>query len=750
VDQSIRDFVYGKNQTERVVSVEIDDSVATLYLDKGITQARNEFFCIHSDQTEDDMITLNGDLHYKFVKKFDNSKDFRKHVAMSKAREEDVYAIYNPKEAFMVKTGVTYYKGMKPSDLRVLSFDIETTGLDPKSCQVLMISTALRDESGSLSKILFSIDDYNSEKEMIYAFCNYVVANNPHVMVGHNILAFDLPFLKQRAGSLPLGVDKQAAQFATRPSLCRKDASQKYDYFNVLVRGREIVDTFHLAIKYDVAGNYRTYKLKDIVRQEGLERDDRSFVDASKMKKYFDERTSNPDQWQKVKDYAIHDVEDALKLFELMIPAYFYFCQSVPKTLQQIVSSGRSTGNQINSFLVRSYLSDKHSLPKASEVEHYEGATSFGNPGVYEYVGKVDVASLYPSIIREYKIYDKNKDPKGYFLRMVEFFTLERLNNKRLGKETGERYYKDLEQAQKIVINSAYGFMGAPGLNFNSPRCAADVTHRGRDILHKGLEWAESKGWRIVNADTDSFSFITGNRFPPGAFKEWIKELNTLYPEKIRWEDDGMYRSVIVIKTKNYIMKEALTGKVKIIGGALKATSKERALQKMIDEVIAMMLDGRKEDVLAFYESMVRECFKITKENIQDWVSKKTITKKLVISKRANETRVVDAYKRAKLSVQEGDKIFVYFSTDKMLSVIESFDGVYDVRKLIGKVYNTIKVFKTVLDMAQFKKYHNKREFEKLSKELQCASSSSDTRNRSTSSATSLQSASSASVSPTA
>ena len=145
------------------------------------------------------------------------------------------------------------------------------------------------------------------------------------------------------------------------------------------------------------------------------------------------------------------------------------------------------------------------------------------------------------------EIYNREKDPKGNFLTMVKHFTKERLANKKIGAETGDRYYKDLEQAQKIVINSAYGLLGTPGLNFNSMEDADKTTRIGREILTKGIEWAEGRGFQIVNVDTDSFSYTTGKKLAlvdekkakrnnveeVDEFDDHIKELNTLYRDGI-------------------------------------------------------------------------------------------------------------------------------------------------------------------------------------------------------------------------
>ena len=78
---------------------------------------------------------------------------------------------------------------------------------------------------------------------------------------------------------------------------------------------------------------------------------------------------------------------------------------------------------------------------------------------------------------------------------MVEFFYNERFEDKKMYKETKDRYYKDMEQAKKIVINSSYGLLGATGLNFNSSDLADFVTKTGRDIIKFTIKWATGKDY---------------------------------------------------------------------------------------------------------------------------------------------------------------------------------------------------------------------------------------------------------------
>lgn len=705
-------FIYGKNETTNVISVEVKDDKAYLICEKAgksyIEEMENTYWILYHEPIDELCISLSGDLFYKWARKYDNSQDYVR-AKMSAEREGiDYYTCYNPKESFLIKSGVTYYMGMTPADVSILSFDLETVGLaHNKQSKILMISNTYR-KNGKTERRLFTYDDYGSQKEMINDWCKFVQEVNPSILAGHNIFGFDLPYLKHcYGGDFPLGRDGSKTKFGRYVSKFRKDGSQSYDYKNVLVWGREIIDTFHLAIKYDVARNYVSYGLKQIIKQEGLERQGRQHYDAAMIQKNY----TDVFEWDKIKQYAIDDADDALALFDLMIPSYFYYAQSIPKTMQQIINS--ATGSQVNAFMVRSYLSENHSIPKATEAEYFKGGISFGNPGLYSYVYKVDVASLYPSIIRQYEIYDLNKDPKRHFLRMVKTFTEQRLEHKRLAKETGDRYYHDREQAEKILINSAYGFMGAPGLNFNSPKCAAKVTRIGREILEKGIDWAESKGFKIVNADTDSFSFTQERKSPNGAFNAWLDELNNLYPDLIHWEDDGHFKRVLVIKAKNYVLQK-MDDTVIIKGSALKATTKEKALKEFIDEFINLYLSGASIDIRNLYDNYVRRISDIGSKDIDNWVSKKTITKAVLNPGRTNEQRIADAIKASGQKVSEGDKIYVFFKTETQLALKETFDGTYSVKKFLGKLYNTIKIFDSVIDLSLFPNYTLKRNAEQL------------------------------------
>lgn len=484
-----RELIFGKESTEGITSIEVMDGVIELSIGEKteIRPTKVIQWILAPKSFGPKWSRLDGDLHYKFIRTFDTLEEYASVKKRMHKNKEDFYTIADSKEAAMVYHGLTYFKSLKVEDVSVLFWDIETTGLTHNvDSKVLLISNTFV-KNGKKERKLFAYDEYESEAAFLDAWCSFVRDCNPSILAGHNIFGFDLPYLDfcaSNAGtSLLLGKDGSAIRFNNYESKFRKDGSQDYLYKRCFIYGREIVDTMFLAYHFDFARKYESYGLKQIIKQEGLEVKDRQFYDAGKIW----ERYQDPVEWERIKKYAEHDADDSYSLYKLMIPSYFYLANNIPKTFQQI--NYTATGSQINSFLVRSYLQQGHSIPKTSQPQQFEGAISLGSPGLYKNCIKWDIAAMYPSIMISYEIYDKEKDPKAHFLHMVKYFTKQRLENKKLAKETGNRYYYEVEQAGKQIINSAYGLLGSVGLNFNSSKNAELVTRNGREILLKAIEY---------------------------------------------------------------------------------------------------------------------------------------------------------------------------------------------------------------------------------------------------------------------
>lgn len=754
------DVIWGANPTKNIVACECIEDKFVIFKEENGKVTREDLptnlWMLAAKPYSKGFTKLKGDNHFKYIKTYEDVPTFL--LAKKASWNFDTYAPIDVIESNMIYSGMTMFKDMKIEDVSVLSWDIETNGIKhDKNSKIFMISNTFRKQGKIIRKLFVEEPEFKSELDMKeckdYVFCEsqadlitkwtrWVREIDPSIMIGHNIYGYDLPYLQHVAHlnkvKVNIGRNDSPLWFAKKESKFRKDGSQFYHYFKAFIFGRQVIDTMFLSIKHDIGRKYESYRLKAIIAHEGLEADDRQHYDAEFIHKNIDIK----EEWIKITNYAIFDADDSLKLYDLMIPPYFYLTPHIPKSFEDIIN--RASGSQINAFMVRAYLQEGKSIPKSTEMEGgYEGGISLGIPGIYDDVWKVDVASLYPSIMREWKVTNKDKDPDNYFLKMVDYFTLERLANKKKAAEENNKYYDNLANAQKIIINSAYGFLGARGLNFNSPDLAAFITEKARDILQTSVTWAtgyelkkvvvkpatetvkekiewvtgnkvkEGKGFTLVNADTDSISFTRGSLISKEERLELLDDLNGLYPNLIRWEDDGYYTKVVVVKAKNYALLSE-SGKIKIKGSALKSTGKQKSLQNFNTRALGALLGTSGEKLEEIYLEYVKSACDV--QDITQWSSKKTITETVLKSERTNEKKVRAAIEGKNLS--EGDKIYTFYRSDGSLCLQEDFDGDYDKTKLLKNIYDNIATFKTILDMDRFLNYSLKRN-QKVLQELE-------------------------------
>lgn len=696
-------LIFGKDATERIVSIDLKDDKVHLYTQcpYGSGKVNVEIFdylpyVLSHGAIRSHSEKLTGNQYWNYI----TSTTCEKFQALSENYQRELWLPRTLEDCYMLAEGTTLYKGMKVQDVSILSFDIETSGLAfNEDSQVFCITNTFR-KDGILTRRLFSIDNYPNQREMIIDWTDWVRKIDPSIMCGHNIMSYDFPYLNwcfsrydRTNDNLNLGRDGSEIQIATKLSKFRKDAQQQYEYHNIRITGRQIVDTFFLSIKHDATlREFPSYGLKPIINHLGLEKKDRTFIEAGRIAEYWKDQEMR----EKVKQYAIEDSDDALTLFDKFIPPYFYMCNSIPKTLQQMI--GEATGSQLDALMVRSYLQDGGSQPKTTSREDFEGAISFGVPGLYDWVAKADVAALYPSIMLQYDIYDKKKDPNRHILKALEYFRSERLKHKQLFKETKDLYHDGIQAAFKILANSIYGFMGSNFLLYNCPYGAAEVTRKGRDVLQTAINYAtgyavekvvkhvknagkeneESQfewrtgqrnglgmGFNLAGVDTDSIWITNGNPITKENFKLVLTELNKQFPEMIKFEDDGIYSRFIVLKTKNYITVK--DGEMKLKGSGLVDMKKEAALREMMKKMFQALVANEISSLPLIYKDYVKEVVDI--KDISRWCFKKTVTQSVLHPERLTERKVLDALneacKEGKMGgFQEGDKVWIYNALD--------------------------------------------------------------------------------------
>ena len=135
-------------------------------------------------------------------------------------------------------------------------------------------------------------------------------------------------------------------------------------------------------------------------------------------------------------------------------------------------------------------------------------------PGLYRDIALLDFKSLYPSIIRTFRIdplglAEPGEDPVpgfagGTFARehgILPDLIASLWERREEAKRTGDQ---PLQQAVKILMNSFYGVLGARGCRFFDPRLASSITMRGHEIIRRSRERIEADGFEVIYGDTDS------------------------------------------------------------------------------------------------------------------------------------------------------------------------------------------------------------------------------------------------------
>ncbi len=483
-------------------------------------------------------------------------------------------------EQYLIQAGRTYFKEMEWNDLRRLQFDLETYALDPEDAGIFLI--AITDNRG-FERI---VDDTQmSEAEMIRELVNVINDRDPDIIENHNIFGFDLPFLERRAQTckirLTLGRDGSTI-WTQSGTLKVAESTEKFTRY--VMRGREIVDTLHAVKRWNgIMRELKSEGLKEAAQYFGMASPDREYIDGDKVPEIW---KSDPDR---VRRYALDDVKEVAAISDMLMTDKFILSQLVPMPFEKLATAGQASC--LNSLMVRSYLSQKHSLPQSKPKAKFKGGeTQLIAEGVISNVLHADVSSMYPSIMLNYNVKPES-DNLDIFLTILRELTNIRLDAKGKLKnlQKGTLEYNNtnaIQSAMKILINSAFGYMGAEFTVFNEPKQAGEVTRQGREILGEMLTAIRDLNGQPIEADTDGIYLTLPN---DADAEEFIKDISTKVNRKGIKIDGEEYTAMFSIAKKQYAL---LTCDDKIIvkGGGLKSRATEPFLTEFLSTGLQCLL----------------------------------------------------------------------------------------------------------------------------------------------------------------
>ncbi len=414
---------------------------------------------------------------------------------------------------------------------KVVSFDIETSfthdhlfsialyGRDKQT--VLMIGNGKPSEHCTY---------FHSEVDLINGFLNWIEHYDPDILIGWNCINFDLRFLARKCEVLnipfTLGRNREKVEWRTTGHNDAQEAEEDKHYF-VLVPGRAVldgIDTLRSATYH-----FESFSLENVGRVllgRGKlihDPDDR----GEEIIRLFNEDKAALAAYNLEDCKLVWDIFEETELIDFAI-------ERARLTGLALDRVGGSVAAFENLYLPRlhrqGYIAPN--LPVNPQgVGSPGGYVMDSTPGLYDHVIVLDFKSLYPSIIRSFKIDpyglteadalwhpDDEHTPEplkdiahyspGYrsaYFKKDNSILPSLIEHLWQARDVAKEHHNNaLSQAIKIIMNSFYGVMGTPGCRFFDPRLPSSITLRGHDIMNQTRTLIESQGFDVIYGDTDS------------------------------------------------------------------------------------------------------------------------------------------------------------------------------------------------------------------------------------------------------
>ena len=453
---------------------------------------------------------------------------------------------------------------------------------------------------GGATEVLEANDDGDAaEADLIRRLMKCVAAADPDVIENHNLHGFDIPFLEQRARRhgvrLSLG---RINGIGMRQRGARRGAPtgnpEERRYIRFVAPGRELIDTLDTVRRHDIATRELPgHGLKVVAIHLGIAAPDREYIRGDQI--YTTYRTDP----ERVRRYATDDVEEVAALSRMLGGAAYALAQMAPRRYERLADAGAATG-VIDPLLVRAYVRAGAALPTHLESDgtpHSGAALHLFATGVAHRVVKADVASLYPSLMRAYRI-GPARDRLGALLALVDGLVETRLEAKAKARAaepgSAERHsHEAMSAALKIVVNSAYGYLAAGGelTRFADVHAANEVTRRGREVLELLCRELAARGVTLLEADTDGVYFAVPHEWSAEDEQRVVAEVGALLPTLVQLELEGRYAAMLSHEPKNYALL-GYDGTLVLRGVAFRSSRAEPYGERFLRQAITRLLLG--------------------------------------------------------------------------------------------------------------------------------------------------------------
>jgi len=513
-------------------------------------------------------------------------------------------------------------------DFNVMSFDIETDYATNQLYSIAFVTNNIRrvlmlcnDETWFDEKN--AIEYLTSESLLIHRFLEWVEQLDPDVFIGWNVINFDFRFLQKKADELkiPLTIGRQNSSILWRQ---QKNTNDRYFLH---IPGRVVLDGID-TLK-SATYSFPSFSLESV----GHELLGRGKLIHNK---------NNHDPLYKAKEIRrqFHEDKFALAAYNLEDCQLVWDIFQHTDLIKFSIERARLTGLEMDRVGGSVAAFDNLYLPRlhrkgyvAPNIGDYEGQLSAPGgyvmdsvPGMHPSVLVLDYKSLYPSIIRTFKVdpyariaalnEDKESIVPGYdgaSFSKKENILPDIIENLWMARDLAKRANnKALSQAIKIIMNSFYGVLGTPGCRIHDSRLTSSITKRSHDVILKTVKIIESAGYSVIYGDTDSVFVTLGSSYSNSDAKIIGEEL--VFSINQYWEELLLKEYGLV----SYLEMEYETHFVKFfmptVRGSEKGSKKRYAGmvedEKGINEIIFKGLEAVRTDWTQLAKDFQQELYK--------------------------------------------------------------------------------------------------------------------------------------------
>ena len=401
-------------------------------------------------------------------------------------------------------------------DFAVMSFDIETDYESDELFSIAFVSARVR----RVLMIGDGVDDelieyLADERSLLQRWIEWVAQIDPDILIGWNLVNFDLRMLQKKATAMavPLIIGRKGALPQWRQS-----QADRSHYF-VLIPGRVVLDGIDTlrAATY----NFPSFAL-DAVARELLGRG-KLIQDHEKADPLYKAKQIRRQFHDNKPQLAAYNLEDCQLVWDIFEHAELirFSIERAQLTGLELDRAGGSVAAFDNLYLPR--LHRKGYI--APNIGDYQGELSApggyvmdSKPGLQGSVLVLDYKSLYPSIIRSFRVdpyarvaaatADESDVVPGYdgaSFHKSEHILPQIIESLWAARDQAKRDANvALSQAIKIIMNSFYGVLGTSGCRLHDSRLTSSITKRGRDIIIQTVTLIEVAGYEVIYGDTDS------------------------------------------------------------------------------------------------------------------------------------------------------------------------------------------------------------------------------------------------------